>query len=339
MKKLRETKILEIPIYIYLVMSVVVAVISCMGGLNNNMIGALVFALVIGSLIGWVGDRIPIWNKWLGGGILLTFFFASVMGTYNIVPDTVAKTLSTFNGETGFLDLYILVLITGSILSVNRQLLIKSFLGYIPTILAGIAVSFLFAVIGGLIVGILPADAIMNFALPIIGGGNGAGAIPMSKIWGEATGKNPSIWYASAFAVLSLGNLVAVLIGAILNRVGEKYPNLTGNGQLLMTSKGAETSNEEPVKIGIGEYAAGLGLGLFLYTFAGFYASQISIINHAGWGFTVHKFAFMVIFAAILNISGILPAELRAGAKGMQNFFAKYMSLPLMITVGIGTNF
>lgn len=49
------------------------------------------------------------------------------------------EALNTFNGSTGFLDLYILVLITGSVLSVDRKMLIKSFAGFIPTILAGIA--------------------------------------------------------------------------------------------------------------------------------------------------------------------------------------------------------
>ena len=46
----------------------------------------------------------------------------------------------------------------------------------------------------------------------------------------------------------------------------------------------------------------------------------------------------MVILMAILNISNILPANVKAGARAMQQFFVKYMSFPLMITVGIGTN-
>ena len=46
----------------------------------------------------------------------------------------------------------------------------------------------------------------------------------------------------------------------------------------------------------------------------------------------------MVILMAALNISNILPANVKAGAKGMQQFFVKFMSFPLMITVGIGTN-
>lgn len=37
---------------------------------------------------------------------------------------------------------------------------------------------------------------------------------------GEVTGQDSQSWYASAFAILSLGNLVAVLCAAILRKVG-----------------------------------------------------------------------------------------------------------------------
>lgn len=40
----------------------------------------------------------------------------------------------------------------------------------------------------------------------------------------------------------------------------------------------------------------------------------------------------------ILEDLDILPENVKAGARGMQQFFVKYMSFPLMITVGIGTN-
>lgn len=38
------------------------------------------------------------------------------------------------------------------------------------------------------------------------------------------------------------------------------------------------------------------------------------------------------------SAKNILPENVKAGARGMQQFFVKYMSFPLMITVGIGTN-
>lgn len=342
MEEKKAVKILGMPVRLFLVIVGVLAVITLWDSLLGNMIGAMCFALFIGTGLGYIGDRIPIWKDWFGGGMLFTVLMAGVLNTYGLIPKGAIDTLNTFNGKIGFLEFYILILITGSVISVDRKMLIKSFAGYIPTILAGIAVAFLFAAGTAWLVGVNPVQAILDIAIPIMGGGNGAGAIPMSKIWAEITGKDTSGWYATAFATLSIGNLFAVMFGALLNRVGLKYPSLTGNSQ-LMRSVGNQTPSESIAKaeaaIGPTEYAAALGLGLFCYTFAHFYSTKLSIINnYVDWGFSIHKFAFMIILVAILNVTGIIPAEIRGGAKALQQFFAKYMSLPLMVTVGIGTN-
>lgn len=337
MSKLKETKILGMPLWMYLILLAGVWTISVMGAMPGDMVGSLCFALIVGTFIGFVGDRIPVWKDWLGGGMLLTCLVSGAFATFHVLPESLIESLNTFNGSTGFLNLYILVLVTGSVLSVNRKLLIRSFGGYIPCILAAIACSFVLAGIVGAVVGLGPVDAILTYAIPIMGGGNGAGCIPMSKIWGEVTGQDPQPWYATAFAITSLGNLVAVIFGALMHRVGELKPELTGNGELLKLSK-TELVAEKEIKPTVGDYASGLGLGLFCFVFSGFYSSKLSIINHAGLGFTIHQFAFMIILVALLNVSGLVPDTVRAGTKGMQQFFVKYMSLPLMITVSIGTN-
>ncbi len=336
--KLKDIRILGFPLPGFMVLFVGMMAIALSGGMLGNMVGALAFALIWGGMVGWIGDRIPIWKDWLGGGMFLTCLATGALATFHIVPDSVVETLSNFNDTVGFLDLYILVLITGAILSIDRKLLIKAFAGFIPAILGAVVVSFLFTVAAALIVGENPLLSLINVALPIMGGGNGAGCIPMSRMWEEMTGNSADSWYAPAFAVMSIGNMFSVVSAALLDRLGKKYPNLTGNGVMM---KGKDlTGAEDPkeIKIGLGEYASGFALGLVLFVFADFYASHISIINNMNLGFSIHKFAFMVIFAGILNALGLVPPEIRAGARGMQTFFTKYMSLPLMVTVGIGTD-
>ena len=229
------------------------------------------------------------------------------------------------------------MLITGSVLSVDRKMLIKSFAGFIPTILAGVVGALALAGLVGAITGVGAIDAIATYAIPVMGGGNGAGITPMSKMWAAATGGDASTWYASAFAIISIGNLCAVFMSALLNKLGQAKPSFTGNGRLMEGEEKLENKANE-VKPTVGDYATGLALGVVCYNVANLYAKKISIINHANLGFTIHTFAFMVILIAILNISNILPENVKAGARGMQMFFVKYMSFPLMITVGIGTN-
>ena len=340
MSKFKETKMLGFSMPFFLIMVVVFMAIALTGSTMASFVGALGFCLIVGTLIGWVGDRIPIWKDWLGGGMLLASIGTSALVMFNLIPAETADILSNFNNTMGFLDLYILTLITGAILSIDRKLLIRAFAGFIPAILGGVVMSALLTAIAAILTGQDVLEAQLNVMLPIMGGGNGAGCIPMSSMWGEVTGNDPQEWYAPAFAIMSLGNLVSVFCAALLDRIGKKYPSLTGNGVMMKGNvdvKGAEDPKD--VKIGPAEYASGFALALFLYCLADFYASKISIINNVlNLGFSIHKFAFMVIFAAIANGLGLIPIEIRAGARGMQQFFAKYMSFPLMVAIGAGTN-
>ena len=139
MNKLKETKILGFPLWMYLILSALMLLMAANDWMLTNMVGALAFAMIIGTLLGWVGDHIPVWKTWFGGGMLFACLVAGALNTFNLIGEGSKEALNTFNGSTGFLDLYILVLITGSVLSVDRKMLIKSFAGFIPTILAGIA--------------------------------------------------------------------------------------------------------------------------------------------------------------------------------------------------------
>ena len=273
----------------------------------------------------------------IGGGMLFSCLVAGAMNTFHLIGEGSMEALNTFNGSTGFLDLYILVLITGSVLSVDRKMLIKSFAGFIPTILAGIAGALGLAGLVGAITGVGAIEAIATYAIPVMGGGNGAGITPMSKMWAAATGGDASSWYASAFAIISIGNLCAVFMSALLNKLGQIKPSMTGNGRLMVGEENVSTKSSD-VKPTAADYATGLALGVVCFNVANLYAKHISIINHANLGFSIHTFAFMVILMAILNMTNILPENVKAGARGMQQFFVKYMSFPLMITVGIGTN-
>ena len=70
----------------------------------------------------------------------------------------ISKELSAYLVESvfdnRFLYFLLVALVGGSILSVNRKVLIKSIVGYIPVILAGIAGAMLTGVLGGLVFGI-----------------------------------------------------------------------------------------------------------------------------------------------------------------------------------------
>ena len=51
---------------------------------------------VFGLLFGEIGDRIPIWNDFIGGGTILVFFMAAVFGTYHLVPEKFMSAVDVF---------------------------------------------------------------------------------------------------------------------------------------------------------------------------------------------------------------------------------------------------
>ena len=51
----------------------------------------------------------------------------------------------------------------------------------------------------------------MNYVLPIMGGGTGAGAVPMSQMWASQTGRPASEWFGFAISILSIANVFAII--------------------------------------------------------------------------------------------------------------------------------
>ena len=99
----------------------------------------------------------------LVGGAILAFIGSAYLVYKGIMPESTIESIKFFMDDTDFLNLFISVLITGSILAVNRKLLVKALTGYIPAILAGILGAFIFGAIGGLITGVSPMEVAMKY--------------------------------------------------------------------------------------------------------------------------------------------------------------------------------
>ena len=170
----------------------VVISVSCiyLGIQSSSVAGTLCSAFGLGVVLFELGERLPIWNNYIGGGLLMAFFGTALLKFFNFIPE---KTLDNINrvisgDDVNLLEVYIIFLIAGSVLALDRDILLKSFFGYIPAILGGLAVAAIFGVLVGLAVGVDPQTTIMKYVLPIMGGGNGAGAVPLSNIYETVNG-------------------------------------------------------------------------------------------------------------------------------------------------------
>ena len=84
MKKLNSIQFYGMPRPIYAFCAIIVLACAYFNIIPNQMIGAVAVLFAFGILIGEIGERLPIWNKFLGGGAMLCFLAAGLLKYFNL---------------------------------------------------------------------------------------------------------------------------------------------------------------------------------------------------------------------------------------------------------------
>ncbi len=325
-------KLYNMPWPVFAAFSAIVLVAVAMGVLPKGMIGAFPFMIVLGGLFNEIGNRTPIVNTYLGGGAIVIIFGTALLCYYHAIPEGTVKIITNFMKGEGFLDFYIAALICGSILGMNRELLIRAAIRYLPAIVGGVAVALGLAGLVGELTGYGAKQAILYIAVPIMGGGMGAGAVPLSKIFGETLAQKPEDIINIMIPAVALGNAMAIVAGGLMNKLGKTFPTLTGNGDLLMTKGGDDAiqADEEFLKKRDTLSLTAMGIGLFLAT--AFFA----------WGRIVaffipkiHSYAWMIISVAIVKALGLLPQYYEICCYQWFQFVMKNLTSVLLVGIGV----
>ncbi|WJV62026.1 2-hydroxycarboxylate transporter family protein [Pectobacteriaceae bacterium CE70] len=325
-------KIFGMPLPLYALTLITLGLSHFTNTLPKDLVGGFAIMFVIGAIFGEIGKRLPLFNKYIGGAPVMIFLVAAWMVYANIFTKNEIAAISNVMEKSNFLNLFISVLITGSILSVNRKLLLKSLIGYIPTILAGVLGAAIFGIVIGAMFGISMDRILMLYVLPIMGGGNGAGAVPLSEIYHEVTGNSREEYYSIAIAILTIANIFAIVAAAVLDILGKKYPAITGNGELVRKSSFQIDKDEKIGEVTHQEIVIGLVLATCCYLLS--YVLSKSLLPGFG-SIKIHTFAYMVLIVAILNAANFCSLEIKEGARRLSNFFSKQMLWVLMVGVGV----
>ena len=330
-----EVKTFGLPLWLACVIAIIAIAGAATGALSTDLAGCFVLMLSIGFICNEIGERIPFWNSYIGGGLVLTFLVSAFLFTYNIIPEKYAEAMGTVMDDVDFLSFFIIFLITGSILSLDRKLLLRSFAGYIPAIFGGLIGASILGVVAGLPFGINPVDVIIKYMLPIMGGGNGAGAVPLSQIYETITGDAAANYYSFAITILTIANIFAILSAALLDQLGKKKTTWTGDGTTLIRGGGNFSSEGTTAKASMKDLGGAFFLAIGFYALGRLFSS---VILPEILGTPIHQFAYMIIFVAIAAGLGIIPDNVRAGAKKLQSFFSNNLILIIMVGVGVDTN-
>lgn len=294
---------------------------------------ALAVLLVLSAVLGEVGDRIPIWNEYIGGGAILAFLIGGLIYTYEWMPKQTIDLVVHFFDEFGYLDLFVSVLITGSVLAINRKLLLKALTGYFPAIIGGIIMASIFGVVIGLVFGKSPVEILTLYMLPIMGGGTGAGAIPMAEIYASATGETAEKFLSFALPILTIANILCIFTASVLNKIANTKPEWTGNGELLKGNIKLDVGQQEQkAELNLGDVGAGLALACTFYMLGTLFSK---FLLPSVMGVEIHTYAYMIVFVALSNVFNLIPSNMIQGAKRLQSFFGSNLLWLQMLAVGM----
>lgn len=348
----------NLPWPIFLIIAAIVLGAVYLGVLPTSMTGCFIFMIVLGTILGWIGDHTPIVKSYLGGGAIICIFGSALLVYFGLLPtaktvegqtvynmalpfgklDLVGSISNFFKSEGGFLDWYIAALITGSILGMNRKLLMKAAVRYFPAIFGGLILAFGLCMGVAALMGYPVMNALLLIALPIMGGGMGAGATPLSKIFESSSSMSAAEALSIMTPAVAIGNAVSIVLAGVLVKILSS-DKVNGHGALMkagsMDPKELEISPEMQKKrdtlsvssMGIGLLTSGAFFG-FGYIMAGVWKTLVP-------GVTIHAYAWMIISVAVCKITNIIPEKIEVACYQWFQFVMKNLTTMLLVGIGI----
>lgn len=297
----------------------------------TSFIATIAFLMAVGGLFFWLGNTIPIVNNYLGGACLLPLIGASFMNYIGIIPETLQNGTKVLMSG-GFQDAYIAMLLVGSILVMDRKVLLGATARYMPTILGSQAFALGFCMLAGLVTGFGIPEALFNIGAPCMSGGSGGAITTLPKLYSDLSGADMSVMAGQFLCYASIANVLAVVFAAVGGAITAKMKGMNGGGDILQ-AKGAQMHVDAEKRPGTSADYAALGSGLFM-SFC-FYLLGNIFGNLPGFS-VIPGLAWTIIFAIVVKCTGILPQSIEDNTVYAMNFALKAL-LPMLIA-GIGIN-
>ncbi|MDY0170330.1 MAG: 2-hydroxycarboxylate transporter family protein [Thermoguttaceae bacterium] len=315
-----------LPLPLFLVLSAVTVSAVYLGVLPEGMAGAVPLLMILGAVLNELGNRLPIVKDYFGGGPIVIIFGSAALCHFQTIPTAARDIGASFMKGGGFLDFYIAALITGSILGMSRTILIRAAARYLPAIAGGLVAAFGLAGLTGALTGYGAKRAILYIAIPIMGGGMGAGAVPLSEIFGETLNEEPGRILSIMVPALALGNALSIVMAGLLDKLGRLKPSLSGDGRLLRDACG---ELREPERTDMPVDVETLGHGMLL-------AASFFVLGSVLARFiAIHPYALMILSVAAVKVFGWMPERYEIAAYQFFRFILVNLTPALLAGIGL----
>ncbi len=330
----RRVGVLPVPVLVVLALVLTAFVVTgkfpASGRTPNDVCTMLAVLAVGGFACAELGKRLPV-LKDIGGAAIFATFIPSCLSYYGLLPPVIVQTVADFTRATNFLYLFIACIIVGSILSMDRTVLIRGFLKIFVPLAAGSVAAALVGTAVGALLGLGAKNTFFYVVVPIMGGGVGEGAIPLSVGYAEILHLQPGDEFARVLPPVMFGSLTAILLAGTLNFIGKKFPHLTGEGRLQPGEHDELHPQQEEITghMDVSHIAAGGSIAITLY-----------LLGVAASTLPPETFRFpapvvMLFIAVAVKLSFAVPPQLQQGAGVVYKFFRTAVTYPLLFAIGV----
>ncbi|MDB6169368.1 MAG: Malate Na(+) symporter [Verrucomicrobia bacterium] len=327
-----ERRIGVLPLPVYFVLLAVIIWFACAPGKFPGEICMMMTVLAVGGFTcGELGKHLPVLRHF-GAAAIFATFIPSFLAYQKILPAPLVTSITDFTKGTNFLYLFIAAVIVGSILGMDRTVLIRGFVRIFVPIAVGSILAALVGVGVGTLLGLGSWHTLFYLVTPVMAGGVGEGAIPLSTGYAEILHLKQGDVFAEVLPPVMFGSLVAILLSGGLNYLGRKYPRLTGNGKI----QPGEQDELDPAKdeisghMDVSHVAAAGSLAISFYVVGMFLASYFS-----KYQVVVPAALSMLALALVAKLTHSVPPKLQAGAQLVYKFFASAVTYPLLFAIGV----
>ena len=326
--KVVEFRIGIVPLPVYVVLAALVAFFILRDGKVASDLPTMIAVLALGGFgCAEIGRRLPVIRN-LGAAAIFATFVPSYLVYAHLLPEGMLKPVAEFTKASNFLYLFIAAIIVGSIFGMDRQVLIKGFLKIFVPLAAGSIVAGTVGTLIGVVLGLGAHHTFFYVVIPIMAGGVGEGAIPLSIGYAEILHQEQGTLFAQVLPPIMLGSLTAILLAGFLNWVGKRLPRLTGEGR-LQPGVGEELTPGE-------EKAAASAVDPGAIAAAGVTAIALYLLGTACFKlFGLPGPVAMLFLAVLVKLTLAVPPSLQLAGQTVYKFFSTAITYPLLFAIGV----
>jgi malate:Na+ symporter len=209
----------------------------------------------------------------------------------------------------------------------DRRVLVGGFLKiFVPLALGSVAAGLVGCGVGAAL-GLGLNHTLFKIVVPIMAGGVGEGAMPLSIGYAAISHQPQGDLFAEVLPAVMFGSLTAIILAGGLNYLGKRRPQLTGEGRLQVGEQDVELDAEvaERPRPAVETVAAAAVMAVTLYL--------IGTVGQKLWDFPAP--VTMLLLTVLLKLGRVVTPDLEQGAYSVYQFFRVGVTYPLLFAIGV----